>query len=136
MPRTSMPNMFTGDVERAAAFYRDQLGFAPALRVPADGSPDHVVLRLGHSELALSTDRAVAAAGLHPSRGNPSELVVWCDDVDGEATRLSAAGASVLVEPYDHIAGHRRAYIGDPDGNWVALVDAARTPAPSAGNQR
>jgi predicted enzyme related to lactoylglutathione lyase len=48
----------------------------------------------------------------------------WCDDVDAETEWLSAAGAAVEVEPYDHVAGHRRAYLADPDGNWLALVDA------------
>lgn len=128
MPTMSLPNIFTRDVERAASFYRDRLGFAEALRVPPDGSPEHVVLRLGDSQLALSTDRAVVAAGLRPTRANASELVVWCDDVDGETERLRAAGAAVLVEPYDHVGGHRRAYLADPDGNWVALVNAPPTP--------
>jgi lactoylglutathione lyase len=54
--------------------------------------------------------------------------VVWCDDVDAETARLRAAGTPVVVEPYDHPAGHRRAYLADPDGNWLALVDA---PGPS-----
>ena len=82
------------------------------------------MLRLGDAQVALSTDRAVSAVGLEPSRGNAFELVVFCDDVDGETERLRAAGASVVREPYDHVAGHRRAYLADPDGNWVALVDA------------
>jgi predicted enzyme related to lactoylglutathione lyase len=73
-------------------------------------------------------DPAMAAAGLDPTTGNPLELVVWCDDVDAETARLRAAGTTVVVEPYDHPAGHRRAYLADPDGNWLALVDA---PGPS-----
>lgn len=48
---------------------------------------------------------------------------MWCADVDGEAARLRAAG-TVVIEPYDHVGGHRRAYVADPDGNWLALVDA------------
>lgn len=120
----SMPNIFTDDVEATAAFYRVQLGFAQSLRVPSEGRPEHVVLRLGDSMLALSTPRAARAAGLHPTTGNPFELIIWCTDVDREAARLRAAGATVVIEPYQHVAGHRRAYVADPDGNWVALVDA------------
>lgn len=82
------------------------------------------MLGRGDSQLALSTDRAIAAVGLEPRGGNSFELIVWCDDVDAEAARLGAAGVPVLVEPYQHVAGHRRAYIADPDGNWLALVDA------------
>jgi len=48
--------------------------------------------------------------------------VVWCDDVDAELAKLTAAGTPVLVEPFEHVAGHRRASVADPDGNWVTLV--------------
>jgi predicted enzyme related to lactoylglutathione lyase len=87
-----------------------------------------VVLRLGDSLVALSTPGPATQAGLEPSNGNPLELVIWCDDVDAQIERLRADGTSIVVEPYDHAAGHRRAYVADPDGNWLALVDA---PVPS-----
>ena len=50
------------------------------------------------------------------------ELVVWCDSADDAVAALRAAGTPVLVEPCSHAAGHRRAYVADPDGNWIALV--------------
>jgi lactoylglutathione lyase len=124
MATRSMPNIFTRDIDAALSFYRDELGFTTDYRVPPAGRPEHVVLRRGDSQLALSTDRAIAAVGLEPTGSNAFELIVWCDDVDAEAARLGAAGAAVLAEPYDHVAGHRRAYVADPDGNWLALVDA------------
>jgi lactoylglutathione lyase len=120
----SMPNVFTRDINVGVAFYRDLLGFSLAYQLPEDGQPEHVILRLGDSLLALSTDRAIAQVGLAPSSGNAFELVVWCDDVDRETSRLRAAGAAIVVEPYDYIGGHRRAYVSDPDGNWLALVEA------------
>jgi lactoylglutathione lyase len=122
----AMPNLFSRDMQAALGFYRDQLGFSPSFQVPREGPPEHAVLALGESRIALSTDRAVSRIGLEPSGGNSFELIVFCDDVDGETARLRAAGASVMVAPYDHVAGHRRSYVADPDGNWVALVDAAR----------
>jgi lactoylglutathione lyase len=124
MATRSMPNIFTRDIDAAVAFYRDQLGLAETFRFPRAGRPEHVVL--GDSQLALSSPRAAEAAGLDPTAGNPFELVLWCEDVDAEATRLRAAGATIVTEPYDHVAGHRRAYVADPDGNWLALVDAHR----------
>ena len=93
-------------------------------QVPGEGPPEHVVLQLGASLLGLSTPRGVNAAGLDPTQGNSYELIVWCADVDAEVARLRADGVVILVDPYDHIGGHRRAYISDPDGNWLALVDA------------
>lgn len=82
------------------------------------------MLRVNDSKLALSTPRAISAIALEPTAGNPLELVVLCDDVDGETARLRAARVPIVAQPYDHVAGHRRAYIADLDGNWLALVDA------------
>jgi lactoylglutathione lyase len=118
-----MPNLYVADVERAVAFYRGLLGGRETFRYPAQGPAEHVELRLGDVTIALSGRAAVRGEGLPaPTRGNPLELVVWCDSVDAAVAALRAAGAPVLVEPYEHSAGHRRAYVADPDGNWIALV--------------
>jgi predicted enzyme related to lactoylglutathione lyase len=53
-----------------------------------------------------------------PTAGNPMELVVGCDS----AAALRAAGTPVLQEPYSHFSGHRRAYVADPDGNWIVVA--------------
>lgn len=116
-----MPHLFTTDIERATAFYQEQLGFEQTFRTPPDGIPDHVELRLGDSMLALSTRVAALGVGLDPSDGNPLELIVWCDDVDTAVVRLRKAGAPVIAEPFQHVT-HRRASVCDPDGNWIALV--------------
>jgi lactoylglutathione lyase len=64
----------------------------------------------------------VAGEGLPaPTTGHPMELVVWCDSADDAVAVLRAAGTPVLVEPYTG-HGNRRAYVTDPDGNWLALV--------------
>lgn len=120
---SSMPNLYSADVAAAVEFYRDVLGFEQTYQFPPHGRPEHVELRLGDSMLALSSHAAVRQTGLPaPSAGHPQELVVWCRDMDAAIARLRAAHAPVLVEPYDHVAGHRRAYVADPDGNWLALV--------------
>lgn len=121
----SMLNLYSRDLPRAVGFYRDQIGFQQTFQFPAEGDPRHVELRLGQSRLALSDPAAVAETGLPaPTAGHPHELVVWCQDVDAAVAKLRATGSPVLIEPYDHVAGHRRAYVSDPDGNWVALVGA------------
>ena len=120
---SSMPNLYSADVASAANFYRDLLGFTQTYQFPAEGSPRHVELRLGNSMLALTSHSAIREAGLAaPSPGHPHELVVWCDDIDAAITGLRSAGVRILVEPYDHVAAHRRAYVADPDDNWLALV--------------
>lgn len=118
-----MTNLYSTDVERAVAFYRDVLGCRQTFRYPAEGLAEHVELRLGDVVIALSSRDAVHAEGLPaPTSGHPMELVVWCDSTDDGLAALRAAGTPVLVEPFGHVAGHRRAYVTDPDGNWIALV--------------
>ncbi len=122
MAISSMPNIYTRDIEAAIGFYRDQLGFAQTYQFPYQGRPEHVELRLGESMLALSTYKAVAEQGVQAGPGNSFELEVWCEDVNTVVAALRAVGQRVIVEPYDHVAGHRRAYVADPDGNYVVLV--------------
>jgi len=122
-----MPNVYVADVERAVAFYRDQIGAVETFRLPATGAADHVELRIGDVTIALSHRDRVAEQGLPaPTPGHPLELVLWCDSTDDAVADLRAAGAPILVEPQGgHMAGHRRAYVSDPDGNWIALVSKA-----------
>jgi lactoylglutathione lyase len=124
-----MPNLYSADVERAAVFYRDQLGGTQTFRTPAEGPPSHVELRLGDVTIAISSRDAVVAEGLpEPAAGHPMELVVWVDWTDDTVASLRAAGAPVLIEPYSgHVSGLRRAYVADPDGNWLAVVSKDRT---------
>lgn len=121
--QSAMPNLYTADVERAVAFYRDLLDGTPTFRYPAEGAAEHVELRLGDVTIALTSHDAVQREGLPaPTAGHAMELVVECDSADDVAAALRAAGTPVLVEPYSHFSGHRRAYVADPDGNWIALV--------------
>jgi lactoylglutathione lyase len=117
-----MPHLYTADVDRAVAFYRDQLGGAQTFSVPATGPAEHVELRLGDITIALSHRDAVARHGMPaPTPGHPMELTMECDSADDMTAALRTAGAPVLVEPYNG-HGHRRAYVSDPDGNWIALI--------------
>lgn len=120
----TMPNLYTESMEDALRFYRDLLGFAEVFRYPPDGPQEHVELQAGNSLLALSTHAAARefAPPAESLAGHPFELVVWCDDVDAAVKQLRAAGTPVALAPYDHAAGHRRAYVQDPDGNWLAFV--------------
>lgn len=118
-----MPIIYTRDIGRAAAFYRDQLGLTQTYQFPPDGQPRYIQYQLGGTRFALATYEAAVSNGLpEPSRGHPVGLVTWCADVDTETIRLRASGTPVIIEPHDHRAGHRRATLADPDGNWLSLV--------------
>jgi lactoylglutathione lyase len=118
-----MTNLYTADMERAIAFYRDRLGGTQTFRTPAEGVPDHAEFRIGDVIIAISRREAVPRQGLPaPTAGNPMELVVGCESADDAIAVLRGAGTPVLVEPYSHSSRHRRAYVADPDGNWVCVA--------------
>jgi lactoylglutathione lyase len=122
-----MPNLYTAGVDRAVAFYRDLLGGTQTFQHPAEGPAEHVELRLGDITIALSSKQAVEAEGMPaPTAGHPMELVVGCDSAGDTVAALRAAGTPVLQEPCSHFSGHRRAYVADPDGNWIVLASKER----------
>ncbi len=124
MVTSVMPNLYAASVGQAVAFCRDLLGGIQTFRSPATGPAQHVELRIGDVTIAISSRDAVQAESLPaPTSGHPWELAVWCESTDDTVGLLRAAGTPVLVEPYSgHVSGHRRAYVADPDGNWIALV--------------
>lgn len=117
-------NIYTRDVPRLVAFY-ESLGFQEKFRVPRDGDPIHVEVRLEHFTIGVaSVDSAIADHGLKPELGGrPIEIVLWTDDTDDSFARLTATGAAVLSRPHDWLDGKLRvAWIADPDGNPIQLV--------------
>ena len=118
-----IPNLYTANMDRAVTFYRDQLGGTQTFATPSEGSPEHVELRMGGAIVGLSNREAVPKQGLpEATAGHPLELVFVCDSTDDVVATLRAAGTPILVEPYTHISGHRRAYVADPDGNWIVIA--------------
>jgi catechol 2,3-dioxygenase-like lactoylglutathione lyase family enzyme len=115
--------VFAGDLDRSLTFYR-LLG----LPVPDSGEP-HVAVELpGGNTLAFDKDETIAA--MHPGWAPPSSpdsrlaLAFGVDapaEVDALFEKVTAAGFSGLLKPYDAPWGQRYATVADPDGNWVDL---------------
>jgi catechol 2,3-dioxygenase-like lactoylglutathione lyase family enzyme len=101
------------DWDRSATFYRDVLGLAVHREF---GPPDHpgLVFFLGSGLLEVSgrSDRP------------PSGMRLWLQvrDVAAEHARLAAAGVPVLREPRLEPWGLVEAWVTDPDGVEIALV--------------
>jgi lactoylglutathione lyase len=124
--RNAFPIIYASNLERAARFYRDALGFAETFRFPVDGDPAFVSLSLdGSGGIALGPGpRLPITPG---ARG--FELCVYTDDVDEAVADLRDRGYEVLLYPVDQPWGERMAYVADPDGNPVMIcaeLDAGR----------
>jgi catechol 2,3-dioxygenase-like lactoylglutathione lyase family enzyme len=119
-----MINIYSHDLERLGAFYQ-RLGFSESFRTPKQGEPAHIELTLGQFTIGLATvDSAISVHGLQPDLdGRPIELVFRTDNTDRDYERLTADGAPSLSAPHDFLAGRlRSAWIADPDGNPIQLV--------------
>jgi catechol 2,3-dioxygenase-like lactoylglutathione lyase family enzyme len=103
------------DPERSRRFYRDTLGLAVYREFGRPTDPG-LVFFLGSGFLEVSgRSDTVAATG----------LAVWLQvrDVRTEHARLAAAGVRVLREPRREPWGLLEAWVEDPDGVRLVLVE-------------
>lgn len=124
MLRLPQINLYSRDAARLMSFY-EMLGCRETFRTPKTARvPDHVELKLdGFTIGTASVTAASRDHGLDPNLdGRAMELVLWADDTDAEFTRLTRAGARVLSEPHDWLTDLRVAWVADPDGNPIQLV--------------
>ncbi|MFW6084214.1 MAG: VOC family protein, partial [Gemmatimonadota bacterium] len=121
--RSPMINLYSHDLVRAASFYAD-LGFVETFRTPTSGPPEYVELELEGFTLGIVAVEAARVHGLRPEgEGRWVEVVLWTDDTDGAVDALTAKGAPLLSPAHDFLDGRlRSAWIADPDGNPIQLV--------------
>jgi catechol 2,3-dioxygenase-like lactoylglutathione lyase family enzyme len=122
--KSPMINLYSRDLQRSAAFY-SALGFAETFRTPASGDPVHIELTLDRFTLGIATIEAARDYhGLRPEgEGRWIEIVLRTDDTDAAVNALAALGIAVLSPPHDFLEGKlRAAWIADPDGNPIQLV--------------
>lgn len=132
MPAFRAPqiNLYSRDLARAAAFY-SHFGFTETFRTPSEGAPVHIELTLDGFTLGIAT---LAAAREHHNldagsgNGRWIEVVLWTDNTDAAVELIIAQGARVLSPPHDFLDGAlRAAWISDPDGNPIQLVQHCRS---------
>ncbi|MFI9589003.1 VOC family protein [Nonomuraea sp. NPDC052265] len=121
------PRLLVRDFPASVAFYRAALGVEPVKVVTEaayanwdiDGQAGLVLF--GRHHIA----EVVGAGGLPPAAAQDTVMLVMkVDDVDGEADRLVALGATVAAPPQDRPAwgpGLRTAHLRDPEGNLIEL---------------
>jgi catechol 2,3-dioxygenase-like lactoylglutathione lyase family enzyme len=115
--------LFSADVEQASAFYR-RLGFQETFRVPDKGPPIHVDLVLGEYKIGFAS---IASSrehhGLRPvDDGQRATVTLWTQDTIAAYRSLTAAGVPGLAEPHVWLDRLLIAWIEDPDGHPIQLV--------------
>ena len=121
--RTPEVILFSEDVERAAAFY-SSLGFAETLRVPTEGDPIHVDLVLDGYKIGIASVASTRDDhGLDPvPNGQRAAVILWTDDAAAAFAEVTAGGAPGLAPPHEWLGRLLIAWVADPDGNPVQIV--------------
>jgi catechol 2,3-dioxygenase-like lactoylglutathione lyase family enzyme len=113
--------LFSPDVARAASFY-EGLGFTETFRVPDKGEPIHIDLVLDHYRIGIaSVSSARDDHGLDPvSQGQRAAVV--SDDTAAAFEAITLKGAEALASPHEWLGRLRIAWVADPDGNPIQIV--------------
>jgi len=126
-PQGVIPHLVVDGAVEALAFYKQALGAAEVIRMPAqDGK------RLMHSEIIVNGARIFVMDDFPEHRatcgdgkfGTPKTLggtsvTMHLDvpDCDAAVSRMAAAGATVVMPPWDAFWGARYAQVRDPFGH-------------------
>jgi catechol 2,3-dioxygenase-like lactoylglutathione lyase family enzyme len=115
--------LFSADLPRAVAFYT-RLGFEETFRVPTDGEPIHVDLRLDGYTLGIASVASTRDDhGLDPiAEGQRAAVILWTDDTAAAYDDLVAGGVPGIAGPHVWLGRLLIAWVCDPDGNPVQIV--------------
>jgi predicted enzyme related to lactoylglutathione lyase len=115
--------LFSQDLPRAVAFYAS-LGFTESFRVPTEGEPIHVDLTLDGYRIGIASAASTRDDhGLDPvSEGQCAAVILWTDDTATAFASLTASGARALAPPHEWLGRLLIAWIADPDGNPIQIV--------------
>jgi len=113
------------DVDEAAAFYREHLGFE------LEDQWGHAIAILARGDLSLWVSGPLSSAarpmpdGMTPQAGGWNRVVIEVEDIESRVEALRAAGVrfrnDVIGGP-----GGRQIILDDPSGNPVELFEPAR----------
>jgi catechol 2,3-dioxygenase-like lactoylglutathione lyase family enzyme len=108
------------NVRRAAAYFRDRLGFDVELY---EDVPDHYgsARRDGCDVHFAHFEGVGARPNSEVAPPDMFDAYFWVDDVDAHYSELSARGATVIHGPVDQRYGLREFRVSDPDGHILAF---------------
>lgn len=127
------PQLKTVDIHRAAAHYRDVLGFSYDELIGEP--PSFCLLRRGGAALMLSGVRP-GEAPLRPTAGTAMDMAayIWLAGVDAYHAEIAEKGAHILREPFNARYGIRELVVADLDGNKLVFGEILHA-GPEEGEQ-
>jgi lactoylglutathione lyase len=122
MRRVDYVIVYVEDLDRSVAFYRDLVGLELRFQEPSYAEFVTEGTRFALFPRANLTELLGRPGGAGPT----AEVAFLVDDVDAEAARLRAAGATILSGPVDRPWRQRTLHLADPDGFVVELAQDLR----------
>jgi catechol 2,3-dioxygenase-like lactoylglutathione lyase family enzyme len=109
------------DLAATTAWYERVLSGSVAYRFPETGVPDYLTLRVGDGQVALGRGTGPTMYGETPlpATGHAVDLCVYVPDL---AAVADTAGDAVVVRPTDTPWGERVAYLRDPEGTMLLVI--------------
>ncbi|HUG92321.1 MAG TPA: VOC family protein [Planctomycetaceae bacterium] len=111
------------DFDRAAAFYRDALGWEPVADWGGNGAPRGIILDGGAVKIVLAEDHPTDDhAKSHGKKAHQPTLHLSVRNLDQRFAEVSRH-AKVVVPPETTHWGTRWFVLEDPDGNLIAYEE-------------
>jgi hypothetical protein len=106
------------DPEAAVGFYRDLFGWQCEETMPPGSAGNYFVARLRGLDAAAI--RSIPAGAPPVAMWN---TYIWVDSADATGAKISDAGGSVVIEPYDVPGAGRMAMFADTEGATFWLLE-------------
>ena len=113
------------DFDRALAFYVGQLGFDEMFRLDRDGRLWIIYLRITDDQYLELFDEGLTERAHAPEATGLNHLCLTVDDLDAVIGRLGRAGVALSRPKKLAMDGNHQAWIEDPDGNRIELMQMA-----------
>jgi predicted enzyme related to lactoylglutathione lyase len=104
------------DPDAAVSFYTELFGWETEDTTPPGVDGKHYICRLRGLDVA-----AIASGPQEAPPDTAWNTYVWADDADQTAERATAAGGSILKDPFDALDGGRIAIVADPAGAALGI---------------
>ena len=120
------------DPPSAAAFYAELFGWETENLMPTDAAGDYIICGLRGRDVAA----IVSQHGAPPPPQPVWTTNVWVDSADDSARAVTAAGGSVLADPFDSPGGVRTAVVADPGDAVFCLLEPGERQGAQVVNER
>jgi lactoylglutathione lyase len=114
------------DLGGTVAFYREVFGGEQVYQFPPEGEADYVSLKVGDGQVSLGRGTGPAMYGETPlpATGHAVDVCIYVEDLGATIDRARAAGVRIPVEPAAMPWGETVAYVQDPEGTMLLVIQA------------